>query len=57
MNDELISKNELLERISNIYTAGIFASDMKESIIKVIDDMPVRQAKSFSCVYGNDVGG
>ena len=48
MNDELISKNELLERISNIYTAGIFASDMKESSIKVIVDMPVRQAKSFS---------
>ena len=48
MNDELISKNELLERISNIYTAGIFASDMQEAILRVIDDMPVRRAKTFS---------
>ena len=48
MSEEFINKNELLKRISNIYTAGIFASDMKESIIKVIDDMPVRQAKTFS---------
>lgn len=48
MTEELIDKNELLSRISNVHTSGIFASDMRDAIIKIIDDMSVKQAKSFS---------
>lgn len=47
MAEEFINKNELLDRILNVSTTGIFASDMQEAILRVIDDMPVRQAKHF----------
>ena len=48
MAEEFINKNELLDRILNVSTTGIFASDMQEAILRVVDDMPVRQAKTFS---------
>lgn len=48
MSEEFINKNELLDQVLNVSVTGIFASDMQEAILRVIDDMPVRRAKTFS---------